>query len=119
VIVDATIDSSKSWDTAVYVEPDPYVEVTVGSSKGTTTVINNTYTPTWDEFLFSATAGTITQYGLSIIVYDDDVWPLSDEVIGSCTVTVSDSVLASGGGYVSSCGGSGYITKLSFKFTAK
>lgn len=119
VIGSATISTSKSWDTAVYTEPDPYVELIVGSTKGTTTVLNNTYNPKWDEYLFTTSASSITQYGMTVTIYDDDVWPLVDEVIGACQVTVSDSVLASGGGVLSGCGSSGHITKLNFSFTKK
>jgi hypothetical protein len=120
IIGEAQISTSKSWDTGFYTEPDAYAELSVGTSKGTSTVKNNTYTPKWDEYLFTATAGAITSSaGMKLVIYDDDVWPLSDEVIGACTVQVSDSVLASGSGVLAGCGSSGYITKLTFKFTAK
>lgn len=116
VMQDASIDTSKNWDTLVYTAPDPYVKVTVGTLSGTTTPINDTYTPKWDEYLFSATAASITGSGLSVEIYDDD-WPTADELMGACNVTVSDTALMAGGGYISSCGADGNILKLSFKFT--
>lgn len=116
VISDATIDSSKSWDTLVYTAPDPYVKVTVGAQSGTTSVINDTYTPSWDEYLFSASASDIVQGGMSVEVYDDD-WPTSDQLMGACSITVPESVLISGSGVVNGCGSSGDVQDLSFQFT--
>jgi len=116
VIEDADLDSSKSWDTLVYTAPDVFVKLTVGTLSGTTSTINDTYTPQWDEYVFSATASSILQNGLTVEIYDDD-WPTSDELIGACSITVPETVLLAGAGYVSSCGSSGWVNKLSFKFT--
>jgi Ca2+-dependent lipid-binding protein len=116
VITKADIDSSKSWDTLVYTEPDPYVTVTVGSTSGSTSVINNTYTPQWDEYLFSVPASEILKNGLSVEVYDDDV-VTADQLMGACSVTVPESVLLAGGGVAKDCGTAGDVKELHFQFT--
>lgn len=99
----ADIDTSKSWDTLVYTEPDVFVSVSVGSNTGKTTVKNNTYTPYWNELVLTTTAGSLNTYGISVKVYDDD-WP-SDQLMGSCKATVAEKILLGGFGYVQMCGG--------------
>jgi hypothetical protein len=115
IVVKAELDSSKSWDWLFYTEPDPYVEITVGSKSGKTTGKSNTYTPQWDEYLFSATAGEIAASKLAVKVLDSD--PVGSETIGSCLVEVPDDVLAYGYGVVSGCGSEGWVQKLELKFT--
>jgi hypothetical protein len=116
IIVSAEIDSSQSWDSMVYTEPDPYVVVTVGSQSDKTTTQDDTYSPQWDEYLFDATASEILGSGLGVEIYDDD-WPTSDQLIGNCQIAVPDSVLLAGAGYVSSCGSQGHVQSFSFKLT--
>jgi hypothetical protein len=117
VIGDAEIDTAKSWDTLVYTEPDPFVELTVSSTSGKTTTKKDTYFPKWDELLFTATAKEITASGMSLEVRDSDLY--GSELIGSCIVTVDENVLQAGAGYISGCGSAGHIKELTFTFTPK
>ncbi len=99
----AEFDKTKSWDTLVYTEPDPFVEVTVGSTTGKTTVKSNTYTPYWNELVLSTTAGSLNTYGVSIKVSDSDT--IGSQLMGSCKATVAEKILTGGKGYIQNCGG--------------
>jgi hypothetical protein len=118
IVVSAELDS-KDWDWwPMSPPPDPYVEITVGSATGKTTVKDNTTAPQWDEYLFTVSAGAIAASNLLITVYDDDAW-LGKETIGTCTVFVPDDVLASGWGIVDGCGTEGHVKKIDLKFIAQ
>lgn len=119
VVYSAEIDTSKTWDTLVYTAPDPYATLSVGGQTQSTTPKSDTYTPTWDEYMFTVSASSLSATGMVIGIYDDDTWPASDQLIGGCKVTVSDSVLLAGSGYVTNCGSTGDVKKVTFKFQAK
>lgn len=116
VIGEASIDTSKKWDTLVYTAPDPYVSISVGSNTHKTTTKSDTYTPKWDEYTFTTSASAITTWGMNVSIYDDDSWPSSDQLMGACKISVTEKVLSSGAGMVNSCGSSGHIKKLTFTF---
>ena len=112
-VMSASINSSKTWDSwPANPAPDCYVEVTVGSTTGKTTVKSDTHTPYWNDLVVTTTAYDIKNYKLNIKVWDDD-FPI-DQKVGQCTVSVPDNILAAGSG-VSSCGAD--VTNLRFKFT--
>jgi hypothetical protein len=117
-VVNATVDTGKKWDLLFNTEPDPYVEITVGSVQGQTTVKNNTYFPYWNELVLTTTARAITTYGMTVKVYDDDL--AGKEAMADCTLGVSESALLSGAGQSTKCALSGtlYVTKIVFKFTS-
>ena len=110
----AEFDKTKSWDTLVYTEPDPYVELSVGSNTGKTTVKSNTYTPYWNELVLSTTAGSLSSYGVSIKVYDSDT--IGSQLMGSCKATVAEKILTGGVGYIQTCGGKD-VTWIKLLFT--
>ncbi len=118
--VDKTLQSS--WDTwPANGNPDPYVEMTIGTKKGTSKVQANTWTPLWNEVLIQGVAaGDITNYGMSLIFYDDDApW---DQKMAECKVKVSESVLVSLSGKLSSCAdssGKKHIKDFVMKFVKK
>lgn len=116
IFVGATIDQAKTWDsTPFFTSPDPFVEVSVGQQTGNTTSQNDTYAPQWDELVFTTTADALLTWGMDLKVFDDD-WPTSDELMGSCAVTVTESLLKSGGGSTS-CGAD--IASLDYKLQAQ
>lgn len=119
IVVSAELDPAKDWDWwPMSPPPDPYIEIAVGSTTGKTTVKDNTFTPQWDEYLLTATAGEIAASNLAVTVYDDDAW-LGKETIATCTVVVPDDVLASGWGVLSKCGADpSYVKKLDLKFVS-
>ena len=99
--VDKTTKSS--WDTwPANGNPDVYVEMTVGTKTGSTSNIANSWTPKWNKVVIQGVAaGDIINYGMQLTFKDDDAaW---DETMGQCKVSVSESVLVSGSGKVSSC----------------
>jgi len=110
----ANLLTSKSWDMGG--KPDPYVLVTLGSQTKTTTIKKDTYYPTWNEYVFTATANAILTMKMKALVKDSDVtW---DQDIGTCYVSVSKSNLLSGYKTSYSCDVNGYISTLKFKYTA-
>ena len=113
-VLSASISTAKSWDWPVYTEPDPFVELTVGSVTGKTTAKGNTYTPYWNELVLTTSAGSLTGYSMKVKVNDSDI--TGNELMGQCSVNVKESTLLSGYGWVS-CGQ--YISKLYFKFSLK
>ncbi len=93
----------------------------MGTKKGTTKTKDNTWTPVWNEVVIQGiAAGDITNYGMNLTVYDaDTTW---DEKMGACTVSVSESVLVSLSGKVSSCPdskGKKHVKDILFKFIKK
>jgi Ca2+-dependent lipid-binding protein len=116
IFVGATIDQAKKWDsTPFFTKPDPYVEVSVGQQTGKTTNQDETYDPQWDELVFTTTANALLTWGMDLKVFDDD-WPTGDELMGSCTVTVTESLLQSGIGSTN-CGAD--VTSLDYKLQAQ
>jgi len=115
-VAKAEIDKGKSWDLGPNAAPDPFVEITVGSTSGKSTTKNDTYSPVWNELVVTATAGSLFTHGLAVKVWDLDQWPASNQLIGSCKVTVSESVLVSGSGTMV-CGMD--VKQLKFAFTVK
>jgi Ca2+-dependent lipid-binding protein len=93
------------------------VKITADGQTNQTSTQSDTYYPYWDEYVVSASAGYLINTGMDVYVYDDDFTP--DELMGSCVVQLTEQVLLSGAGFVSSCGSEGNINKLSFKFTAQ
>lgn len=121
-VVSATINQTKTdWDWFAYMEPDVFVELVIGTQKKASTTKDNTYTPTWNEELITATASEILTSGLKATVYDYDSIT-SNEVMGLCSISVTESALTSGSFYVTSCpdaNGKKYVDKLSFKSVNK
>lgn len=117
-VISAKIDTAKKWDWPLSTEPDPFVDLTVGSVQGKTTVKSNTYTPYWNELVLTTTAYGITKYGMTVKIYDDDL--TGQEPMGSCSLSVSESVLVSGYGATTKCSLSGtlHVKELYFKFTS-
>jgi len=117
-IINAKIDTAKKWDWPLSTEPDPFVDLTVGSVQGKTTVKANTYTPYWNELVLTTTAYAVTKYGMTVKIYDDDL--TGQELMGSCSLSVSESVLVSGWGTTTKCSLSGtlHVKELNFKFTS-
>ena len=108
----ADLLTSKSWDMGG--KPDAYGVVTLGSQSKTTKIINDTYYPTWNEYLFNATASAIVSLQLKVLLRDSDVtW---DQDIGTCLISTSKSELTSGAKFVYNCDTKGYITKIKIKF---
>lgn len=103
------------WVTNANLPPDPTVEIEkgpcgTGAFGYSTPVDNNTYTPTWNYLL--PPAGTLQQYhftvaifsaGICVKVYDADSTSLFD-LMGECTLTISESDLLSGKYTVTDCG---------------
>ncbi len=72
---------------------DLYVELTVGSTKATSTTKAGTDQPVWNESLLIATQSQITSK-FEAKIYDDD-WPI-DEYMGTCKPTITSKELAAG-----------------------
>ena len=53
----ANLLTSKSWDMGGL--PDAYAVVTLGSQTMTSTIKNDTYYPTWNQYMFTSTASAI------------------------------------------------------------
>ena len=124
VAYSCTVDSTTktSWDTwPANGSPDPYMQMTVGTSTGSTTTKSDTWKPVWNEVVISSVAaGDIVNYGMQLKIMDEDLtW---DQTMGECKVSVSESVLVSGSGQVSSCpdsNGGKYVKDILFKFNKK
>ena len=115
VLAYANLLSSKSWDMGG--KPDAYVTVTLGSQNKTSTIVNDTYYPTWNESMFTATATAIVSMQMKVVMMDSDVtW---DQTIGTCYISVSKSDLVYGAKSVYSCDSNGYISTLRFKYIAQ
>ncbi len=122
-IVSAKIDKTakSSWDTwPDNGDPDAYVEVVLSGTTKKTSVVNNNWTPTWNEKVGSATAYTFMNTGFTMRVKESDL--LLDQTIGECKLTATAGVITSGSGVIYSCtdaSGKNYIKEVNFKFTAK
>jgi Ca2+-dependent lipid-binding protein len=113
-VVSAVLDTKKSWDSYSNTAPDPYVILKVASGTGQTKTISDTYTPTWNQDVLTATAGNLLA-SVSIEVYDEDYG--YDQLIGSCTAAVTEKALLAGEGSLQPC--SKWVTKITFKFSSK
>ena len=112
-LIKAEIDKGKVYDQGPNPHPDPFVEVSVGPTKGKTTTKMNTYSPMWNELVLTTTAGDLFTHGLSVNVWDQD-GALANQLIGSCKVTLAESVLLSGSG-IMVCGKE--VKQLKFAFS--
>lgn len=71
-----------SWDTGSF--PDHYVEVTVGGVLESTSVINNSPIPVWDELLFDNLSTQALTEGIAFEIWDADTFPNPDDSMGAC-----------------------------------
>jgi hypothetical protein len=115
-LVSCTIEHS--WgDNACGLESncDPYVILTVGKTKGQSSIKLDTDKPLWNEMLLNATEGEITT-SFDIEIYDDDYGP--DDQPGKCSWKVTTTELAAGK-MTQHCGspfGTTYVKDLTFEF---
>jgi Ca2+-dependent lipid-binding protein len=113
----ANLEPSKGWDPLINTAPDAFVKVTLGSQTGQTANLSNTYTPVWNADLFTASAASLVSLKMTAEVYDSD-WPSGDDLIGSCSISVTASDLLAGAKTVYNCDTNKYILLLEFGFTA-
>ncbi len=80
-----------------------------------TSVMDNTYTPVWNEVLGKVKASALISLPLDVKVIDWD--PVKNETIATCKATVTAKVLTAGGNSViKGCGPDGYVKTITFKF---
>ena len=91
ILVSVTPVTGYSCDT--FGKCDLYVELTVGSTKATSTTKEGTDQPVWNESLLIATQSAITSK-FEAKVWDDD-WPF-DQSLGSCKPTITAKDLTAG-----------------------
>lgn len=91
--VSATIINSWGGICGLESSCDPYVILTVGTTKGQSSIKADTNQPAWNDALLNATAQEITT-SFSIEVYDDDYGP--DDKIAACSWKVTDADIAAG-----------------------
>jgi len=103
-LVSATVSSCGLGDTC-----DAYVVLKVGNTTKTSATKDDTNTPVWNEYMLTE-SDTNLQKGFSVTVYDEDL--AFDDTIGTCTPTISTSVL-SAGKLITTCGDA---SKLTFTF---
>ena len=113
-VVNAVINGGKKWDNPPQIAPDPFVEITVATKKGKTSVKLNTLQPTWNEQVLVATANDLLIHGLNVKVFDDDL--TGDQLMGSCKAAVAESVLLGGAGMIT-CGPD--VKSIALKFNPK
>jgi hypothetical protein len=115
-VVKAELNPSTLWDNyPADPAPDVYVELTVGSQTKSTSTIDNTYSPAWGEYLLTDTTQNITS-PIEVTVADaDPLW--TDNVIASCTVTVSAVDLVMGSKSITGCGNSPDLLLLELSFS--
>jgi hypothetical protein len=118
-LISGSLNSATIWDKFAlgsYAPPDVYVEVTLGSAVWNTSTKDNTYLPTWNELIGSASAAAIMGSNLTFVIKDDDT--VTSEVIGTCVTTIPQSLLT--GGQVlllKNCNSE--VLEIEFKFTEK
>ena len=86
-----TMEQGVSCDT--FGKCDLYVELTVGTTKATSSTKEGTDQPTWDESLLIATQSQITSK-FEVEVWDDD-WPW-DQKMGTCKPTITSKDITAG-----------------------
>ena len=92
---------------------DPYVEVELDTTKGTSSTKIDSHTPTWNEQLFVASENDLTTKKLKVLVRDEDTGP--DETIGECYPNITSADLKAGQ-IVENCGAN--VTDLTLEFKA-
>jgi len=90
------------WDsTPAYADPDPYVFMKIGSATNSTSELQDTLSPVWNQALIDAMASDI-QSSLYVEIWDSDFG--FDEQIGNCYPAISQADLLLGMKTVMGCG---------------
>ncbi len=115
-VVKAMLSPGTSWDNPPKnPPPDPYVTLTVGGQTKSTSSLNDTYTPVWDEYLLTDTTQNLSS-SIHLVVGDaDDFW--KDDIIADCTINLTPLDLVLGQKTITSCGGSKDLLSLTLKFS--
>jgi len=108
-----TLESAKvtgsSWIVCGFAELsecDLYVTLKVGKAQATSSIKVDTNSPTWNEYMLTATGTDLTS-SFEVEVRDDD--PVGSVQIGSCTGSITSADLTAGT-YVHDCGDAKQVT---------
>lgn len=122
IVSKVTLNSNPTspWDSFIESPlPDVYVEVTVGTQTGKTSQKDNQFTPTFDDYVLTASAADLATK-ISFKVYDKDF--IGSDLIGSCTDVIYPSELKDGYILIPGCGGDPAnkdVLSIEFKFVVK
>jgi hypothetical protein len=93
---------------------DPYVILTVGSTKATSAAISDNNSPSWNKEALLTAKGSDIISGFNVEVWDSEV--TMDSQIATCAPKVTDADLAAGK-LVAACGTT--VKDLTFTFEAQ
>ena len=94
VLVDAQIDSSRDWDGFLAnPKPDVFIEASLGAFSGKSSTMDNTYTPAWNEVMFTTAASNFNGM-MHVVVKDSDTF--GTDTIADFMVVVDDNSLGNG-----------------------
>ena len=85
VAIDATIAQS-TYGGDVTSDPDPFLEVTVGNSKGKTSVKKNVYRAIWNKTVVTGASASDIMNNFSYVLYDEDLTG-NAKIVSGCSPT--------------------------------
>jgi hypothetical protein len=114
-----SIDESKTWDPYPIPgtePPDVYIEIETTKQKAQSETKDNSYNPSFNELLLTATLSELTQNVNIKVMDEDDI--LADALIGECNVAFNQGQLYNGYHTIVNCGGTD-AKEVNFSFAIK
>lgn len=97
IVRDGTVaeqgSDGSAWDT-LGGAPDPFVCITVNGNRQCSRTISDTFSPSWNETLFTSAGGGSLQGGINVEYWDEDV--SEHDSVCSSTMTIPSSAFAAG-----------------------